>query len=265
MIKLSNQHCSVDIDLEHGGRIAQIQIDGMDLLVKQEQYTSNPLAWGSYPMVPWVGRLRDGKFIYQHKTYSFPLNMPPHAIHGTCFDKAWQLDDLSDSQIVLSTSLGNTWPFAGYSKQIISLNENSLKLELSVHTEKENFPASLGWHPWFMKQLSRGESAQLNFTANKKYACDETQIPTDLFVEQGQSPWDDCFIEVQGTPAITWPYALKLDIESNCDHWVVYDMPEHALCVEPQTAAANALNNSAFIVTPEKPLCAETTLRWQLL
>lgn len=262
MIKLTDKFCSVAIDTLNGGRIAQLTIDGLDLLVKQE---TNPLAWGSYPMAPWVGRLRDGKFIYQEREFCFPLNMPPHAIHGTCFDRAWQVEELSDKHVCLSISLGNTWPFAGYSKQMITLNENSLQLALSVHSEKDSFPASLGWHPWFVRLLNRGETAKLNFIANKKYACDETQIPTNQFIEQGQGPWDDCFIEVQGKPTITWANALQLMIESSCDHWVVYDKPAHALCVEPQTAAANALNNSPFIVTPETPLCAQTTFRWQLL
>lgn len=262
MIKLATKHCSVEIDTIHGGRIAQLTVDGLDLLVTQN---TNPLAWGSYPMAPWVGRLRNGKFIYQTREYCFPLNMPPHAIHGTCFDRAWQVDEQSATHCCLSTSLGNTWPFAGFCKQVISLGEKSLSFSLSVHSEKDSFPASLGWHPWFVRQLKRGETAALHFSANKKYVCDETQIPTQTFVEQGQGPWDDCFIEVQGNPAITWAKALHLTIESTCDHWVVYNMPEHALCVEPQTAAANVLNNSAFIVTPETPLSAQMIFRWQVL
>jgi len=262
MIKLSNQQSSVYIDAENGGRLAQLHVADLQLLIAQEL---SPLAWGSYPMIPWVGRLRNGKFTYKNKEYSFPLNMAPHAIHGTCFDRNWEIDEVGDSHISLSISLGDTWPFTGFSKQTITLNENSLKMQLSVHTETDSFPASIGWHPWFLRQLKRGRAAELAFSAKKKFLCDETQIPTHSFTEQGLGPWDDCFTEILEKPSITWPGALKIKIESNCDHWVVYDKPTHALCIEPQTAPANALNNPNFIVTPDTPLCAETTLRWQLL
>ena len=271
MIKLSNETTQIDIDLDKGGRIAQININGLNLLVPKEK---NPLAWGAYPMVPWVGRLQHGKLNYQGKTHHFPLNMPPHAIHGTCFDRVWQQSsqqsssqDLTHTEI--STDLGEAWPFDGYAKQTITLNENSLDLSLSVHSkgnsEQDSFPASIGWHPWFNRQLARGDSAQLSFNANKRYRCDSEQIPSGGFSEQGPGPWDDCFIELDKPPVIVWENALKLKIESNCDHWVVYDMPQHALCVEPQTAAANALNTQPRVVTPDHPLCAQTTLSWQVL
>jgi len=262
MIKLSNTSCSVDIDETIGGRIAQIRIADLNLLVGHE---ANPFAWGSYPMVPWVGRLRNGQFEHQGKTYRFPLNMPPHAIHGTCFDRAWKIIEQSDTQVNLQIAFEKDWPFAGYSQQVISLSENSLNLQLSVHSETETFPASIGWHPWFVRQLARGKPAELHFKAQKKYQCDETQIPTGEFIAPGKGPWDDCFINVIGKPSITWAEALRLEIASTCDHWVVYDMPAHALCVEPQSAAANSLNASPLMVSPDNPLCAEMTLSWQLL
>lgn len=267
MIKLSNSMSEVGIDLAYGGRIAQISISDLQLLVPKE---SNPLAWGCYPMVPWVGRLRHGKLHYQNKDYFFPLNMPPHAIHGTCFDRTWQVDSFNKTQAELSISLGEHWPFSGYAKQTIILNENSINLKLSVHSERDHFPASIGWHPWFNRQLTRGDSAQLTFKANKKYLCDNDQTPLNTFSEQGEGPWDDCFMELEDAPSLVWKDALKLTIQSECDHWVVYDMPKHAICVEPQTAAANALNNQAHntqihIVTPHRPLCAEATISWQLL
>jgi aldose 1-epimerase len=272
MIKLSNGTSQVDIDLVNGGRISQIRIEDLALLVHQED---NPLAWGCYPMVPWVGRLQHGKLKYQANEYHFPLNMPPHAIHGTCFNRPWQVisdqttasqsTSKNQTQLELSISLGEHWPFSGQAKQIITLNKNSLELSLSVHSDKDSFPASIGWHPWFNRQLTRGESAQLNFKAQKKYLCDDEQIPLDSFIEQGDGPWDDCFIEIERSPVLNWANALELCIESSCDHWVVYDIPKHALCVEPQTAAANALNAAPRIVSPNNPLCAKATLSWQLL
>ena len=55
-----------------GGRVAQITADGTALLVAEsEAHEPSPLAWGSYPMVPWAGRIRHGRFRFDGEDYSF--------------------------------------------------------------------------------------------------------------------------------------------------------------------------------------------------
>jgi aldose 1-epimerase len=80
-----------------------------------------------------------------------------------------------------------------------------------------------------------------------------------------EGPWDDCFGEVDGAPAITWPGVLRLELESVCGCWVVFTEREHALCAEPQTAPPDALNHDPFVVEPGRPLVAECTMRRDLL
>ena len=46
---------------EEGGRIAQLTVRGRDLLVPGRA-GDHPMLWGSFPMVPWAGRLRHGRF-----------------------------------------------------------------------------------------------------------------------------------------------------------------------------------------------------------
>jgi hypothetical protein len=75
-------------------------------------------------------------------------------------------------------------------------------------------------------------------------------------------PWDDCFGEVAAPPAITWPGVLRLELQSTCPYWVVFDQRRHALCVEPQTAPPDALNHDPFVVEPGRPLVAEFAIRW---
>ena len=47
------------IDPEHGGRLASFQIEGNELLVHTG---TSEFDWGCYPMVPWAGRVRKGRF-----------------------------------------------------------------------------------------------------------------------------------------------------------------------------------------------------------
>ena len=47
---------------EEGGRVGSVVVGGRELLV-----TSDPqglIYWGSYPMAPWAGRIRHGRFEY---------------------------------------------------------------------------------------------------------------------------------------------------------------------------------------------------------
>ena len=69
-------------------------------------------------------------------------------------------------------------------------------------------------------------------------------------------------------PRLTWPGTLALEIESACDHWVVYDEPVEGVCVEPQTAPPDFVNLAAAagteptVVLPGRPLTATMHWRW---
>ena len=61
-----------------------------------------------------------------------------------------------------------------------------------------------------------------------------------------------------------WPGALELALESSLDHWVVYDEPDHAICVEPQSGPPDALNLGPRLVRAAEPLRGELVLRWDV-
>ena len=256
-IRLACDGARVEIDPDAGGRITSLQLAGFELLVSREP---NPLAWGCYPMAPFAGRVRHGRFRFRGAEHALPLGLPPHAIHGTTFTRAW----IDEGGGRLSTSLGDDWPFAGgRAVQQVTLAPGLLTLRLEVHAEAEPFPASLGWHPWFRRRLAAGSPAELAFRARWMHARDADDIPSDRLVPPPPGPWDDCFSEVEEDPRITWPGALHLMLRSSARHWVVYDQPAHALCVEPVTAVPDALNGGAAqVVEPGSPLVAEMTFAW---
>ena len=78
------------IDPENGGRLASLQIGGVEVLV---HHGTSEFDWGCYPMVPWAGRVREGRFEWAGEVHSLPINMPPHAIHGTVFNRPWKRVD----------------------------------------------------------------------------------------------------------------------------------------------------------------------------
>ena len=252
---LESGRARVAVDAARGGRIGSLRVDGLELLVSRGP---DPLRWGCYPMAPWAGRVREGRFSFAGRDYSVPLSLPPHAIHGTTHRLSWA----EDGPGRLAVALGPEWPFAGRAVQEFVLDDQALALRLEVHASDRPFPASAGWHPWFRRRLERGAPAELDLPAAVMYLRDRDGIPTGERVSPTPGPWDDCFSDLSRAPVLSWPGALRLELDSSCTHWVVYDEPEHAICVEPQSGPPDALNLSPFVVEPGRPLIVETRLRW---
>ncbi len=252
---LSGGDAELRVDAAEGGRISSLRIRGEELLVSR---AADPLAWGCYPMAPFAGRLRNGEFLHGAHRYALPRNMPPHAIHGTVFTRPWEWV----GEDALATDLAKDWPWPGRVEQRFRLEPDRLRVTLEIHASERAFPASAGFHPWFRRQLGQGGPVRLDVRPGYRYVCDETGIPTGELTDPGTGPWDDIFTGFEQNPALVWPGALRLELRSDHAHWVIYDRPLHAVCVEPLTAPPNALNGAAHLVSPGNPLRIEMELRW---
>ncbi len=255
------------IDLDAGGRVASFVVDGRELLVTEG---FGPIAWGSFPMVPFAGRVREGRFTFRGRRYDLPITMPPHAIHGTVLDRRWE----SIGDRTISTELGPSWPFAGRAVQRFGIEAGRFTCRLELHAD-EPMPASIGWHPWFRRRLAppaggppgpEPGTLELDLDAGAMLRRDATGIATgELIVPPPPGPWDDCLTDVRRPPVLRWAGFLELTIRSDCPDWVVYTVPADALCVEPQTAPPDALNTGPAIVEPGRPLIAEMAWTWRSL
>jgi aldose 1-epimerase len=258
-LDLSAPGVDLVVDLAVGGRLASLSIGGIELLRGPRD---DVLRWGSYPMAPWAGRVRDATFTFEGRQIHLPVRMPPHAIHGTVFYRRWrQLDDRT-----IEIDLGPEWPFAGSVIQRFDLATDHLTCRIEVRAEVP-MPASIGWHPWFVRRPAGLDSElELELDAGALYLRDAAEIATRTIVSPPPpGPWDDCFTDLRRPPVLRWPGFLELTIESACPDWVVYTEPVDALCVEPQTAPPDALNIDPAVVEPGRPLVAEMTWRWRSL
>jgi aldose 1-epimerase len=246
---------TLEISPSQGGRLRSLQVRGIELL---RTFAADELDWGCYPMAPWTGRVRRGRFSFGDRDFSLPLRNGSHAMHGTVLDRAWRVDD----EFTFTTELGDAWPFGGFARHRIQLSTGCLDMRLEVHASDLAMPASCGWHPWFLRRLAIGEPAQLKFDAGYMLLRDDENIPSTTRVAPPQGPWDDCFGDVRWPANIRWPGALQLRIESSCHYAVVFDERAEGLCVEPCTAPPDALNGLATTVAPGRPLVAESRWSW---
>ncbi|MEL6982144.1 MAG: aldose epimerase [Actinomycetota bacterium] len=267
-LRLDAGDATVVIDPDRGGRLAALEIEGHPLLFSAR---SMALQWGAYPMVPWAGRVADGRFRFAGATHQLPRNVPPHSAHGTGFVSPWRVEANDDRRVDLSLELTEPWPLGGRVVQHIELEPGQLRLELSVEAGRSAMPAMVGWHPWFNRSLGRADGAaveaKLRFEAESMYELDDRAIPTGRLVPPPPRPWDNCFTgvatgEADG-PALIWPDLVELRLSSSCDHWVVYDRPGHAICVEPQSAAPDVFNRQPAVLDPGDRLEAWFQLEWR--
>lgn len=257
-IELAAGPARVELSAKAGGRVSSLQLQGVELLVTTP--SDDPLMWGTYPMVPWAGRLRYGRFEFGGRSYGVPRDMEPHAIHGTGYTRPWSV--VGDNE--LEFALDQPWPFGGRVVHRAELEEDRLTLTLEVHADDVAMPAMAGWHPWFRRDLGRGAPLELGFEASAMYEIDDQEIPTGALSAPPPGPWDNCFTGVTPPVTVRWPGFATLELGSSCDHWVVYDHPQHAVCVEPQTGAPDEFNRTPVVVEPGDPLVATFELSWDL-
>lgn len=251
-----------------GGRLTSLVVDGLELLVR---HGADQFHWGSFPMAPWAGRLAYGRLSIDGTTVELPTNSPPHALHCLVTDRAWELLAVHDQHVALATELGRAasdpWPWPCRVVQSVSLGERDMRFELAVHAE-EPMPAHMGWHPWFSRQLRPEDpvSARLEVTSGQVYLNSPDGVPSGVLSPPPPPPWDYCFVGLARSPRICWPGVLELSVDSDCDHWVLYDMESAGICVEPWTGPPNCLNGPRpDIVTPTDPLEARMSWTWRRL
>lgn len=283
---------TAEIDMRCGGRVRQVRVErgdeAADLLATSPEFDRvADTSWGSFPMVPWAGRLRHGRFVHDGVAIGLELNHqdgdgvgggriePPapaasgtidasskewrrHAIHGTTYQRPWvtvdAVADRCEIRCPIDTVAG--WPFAGVAHQVIRLHPDRIEFSLSVEAiDGATFPAAIGWHPWFAKPI------RLEATPSAMYVRDEVGLPTGALIDPPPGPWDDCFLNDDPIRLVyERNVAGVVTVTSDCDHLVLYDQPSHATCVEPQSGPPDAANLRPEVASPGSPL--RRTMSW---
>lgn len=145
-------------------QVGNTRVEVLDTLPGFEEGAERPSSSGIPILFPFPNRIRQGKFTWENRQYSLPLNdKRGHAIHGFCLDRPWRVihqgTNFVTGQFQLSVDAPDRlglWPADFLLEVDYELLHNRLRANFRIvnPTHRQNLPWGLGTHPYFRLPLS---------------------------------------------------------------------------------------------------------------
>jgi aldose 1-epimerase len=252
-VELAAGGVTATVEPRAGGRLGSLVIAGRERLITEADPSAllPAVTWGSFAMLPWVGRMRGGRLRWDGTERTLRRDFGAHAIHGATFDVRWEVVAGDEHAVELVHRLGapTRWPFRGEARQWLTLTPDALDLAIEIRADVP-MPVGAGWHPWFRRYP--GEPIIVALAAPAVLETSADMIPTGAVIpltgttdlrrprDIGRRRLDHAYVRVDGSPTVTWT-DLVLTIESNPLRSVVVHSTPTAVCVEPQSQWPDAI------------------------
>lgn len=242
-----------------GGSISAFEWIGDDdpraILRKCNGRLENVLDAASFPLIPYVNRIRGGRFTFRGREVRLAPNMAGDAnpLHGQGWLNPWQVEEAGDRSAVLSfRHEAGEWPWDYEARQEFELNDRGLSIRLSCrNTSAEPMPCGLGQHPYF----PCGPETLIDTRVSHAWTIDEHVLPVEKVPAEGRFDLRKRLVCGQGLDHgfggwgglawmndSGWPYELHLSSRS-AGFFQLYSPSEGGIFVaEPVTHANAALN-----------------------
>ncbi len=242
-----------------GGSIARFDYsDGHGIVPILRGCPSAPehaLEAGSFPLVPYVNRIRDGRFTFRGQTVCMAPNMAgdPSPLHGHGWLNPWRV--LAESQNEATLEFEHPaceWPWMYRARQHFKLDESSLEIALSCRNlSGVAMPCGLGQHPYF----PCSSQTRIATTVTDVWTIDAHVLPLERIAATGRYDLSDravCGLGLDhgfggwaGKAKLTdpdWPFAIEMS-STHARFFQLYSPEDGGLFVaEPVTHANAALN-----------------------
>jgi aldose 1-epimerase len=249
----------VELNPSIGGSISAFEWirDGcrLPILRKSNSAHQNVLEAASFPLVPYVNRIRGGRFTFRGRQVRLIPNMAgdPSPLHGQGWLNPWIVEESSDDRAALSyRHHAGEWPWDYAVRQEFALDERRLSIRLTcTNTSDGPMPCGLGQHPYF----PCGAETRIDTAVAHAWTIDEHVLPVEKVPAEGRfdlrrrlvcgQDLDHGFdrwggLVWMGDP--NWPYELLLSSTSAGFFQLYSPLGGGIFVAEPVTHANAALN-----------------------
>lgn len=242
---------SAQVCPELGGNILCLTHEGRDILYPKLSH--NPYLTGAPILLP-ANRTAGGRFTFQGKDYTLPVNEPRTGchLHGLLHRQVFSLVKHTKNSICLSyENKGRIYPFPFLFTVTYSLSEQGLRSDYRIeNTGTGDMPLVFALHTTFV----RPDYLQIPLELLQEKT--DLHIPTGRYLplnETEQNLKKGCpgkgvsvsgYYTSAGDTATIGSYRYQAP---GFDHWVLYTdgTDSEFVCVEPQLGKVNALNDPA--------------------
>jgi aldose 1-epimerase len=258
-IHLSAGHLSLAISPSVGGSISTFTwADGANewpILHNRNNGTENVLGMASFPLVPFVNRVRGGGFMFRGRDVRLQPNMAgdPSPIHGQGWLAPWTVESSDAHAAILSyRHEAGEWPWSYEARQQLNLDEQGLSYAITCRNLSDDpMPCGLGIHPYF----PCGPQTRLDTEVEQVWTIDEHVLPVEKVPAEGRFSLRDRLICGQdldhgfggwgGRARVSdpgWPFATEFS-SPGAKFFQVYSPPSGGFfAAEPVSHANTAMN-----------------------
>lgn len=200
---LASGSLSLQLAPARGGGIASFDCcavsDGKKPIFRPlDELETSPVALASFPLVPFVNRVRGGAFSFRGRRVTLARNMPPDPspLHGQGWLAAWEVErSAGDRAELVYRHEPGEWPWAYEARQIFELDEDGLSLDLTcTNRSDEPMPCGLGQHPF----LPCTDATRLDTGVESVWTIDDKVLPVEQIPAVGRYDLSDRLVCGQG-------------------------------------------------------------------
>lgn len=258
-VRMAAGNLRLQLNPSVGGSICGFEWNAGDeqrpILRKCHSRNENVLDASSFPLVPYVNRIRGGCFTFRGRVVRLKPNMPgdPSPLHGQGWHNPWRVDESSEASVVLSYHhAAGEWPWTYEARQELSLDQRGLSARLTCRNRSEDaMPCGLGFHPYF----PCGPQTLIDTHVTHAWTVDEHVLPVEKVPAEGRydlsdrkvcrQDLDNGFDGWGGVARMSdpdWPYRIEMS-SPQAKFFQLYSPPSGGIFVaEPVTHANAALN-----------------------
>jgi aldose 1-epimerase len=170
----------------------------ISILRSREGVPESILEAASFPLVPYVNRIKGGTFRFRGRNIRLAPNMPGDCspLHGQGWLSPWDTEHTEEDSATLAFwHHAGEWPWDYEARQEFRLDETGLSLDLACHNRSiEPMPCGLGQHPYFRCT----KQTRLSTGVETAWTVDEHVLPVEQVPATGLYDIKDRMVCGQG-------------------------------------------------------------------